>query len=261
MSWNWLLPLLLLACTGKDDTSGEGEGEGEGDTAADVEPVCEEPSAIACADDLYLDLSLHDEVSDGAVETTEEGDDFVTKIDASAGGFSRADENPWVYIKFTPTGAEKVEITDDDALESMDWDLSARRFILRLNGGDSGPSCVGAMALLEDAYEDLGYDDYNFYETSGFVSFAVDDYYTDDCTFVNDSSGLEGSPQVALSAYWEYPGCVAMTDVPFFVQLADGHIIKLRVETYYESDQDYCDETGGVPSDGGYITLRWAYVL
>ena len=44
------------------------------------------------------------------------------------------------HVRFTPNGLEKVEIDDETALESMDWDMSLRRFILRLNGGATGAS-------------------------------------------------------------------------------------------------------------------------
>ena len=83
------------------------------------------------------------------------GNDFVTLVDASAGGYNNASSNPWVYIKVEDSGATKVSIDDETALESMDWDMSLRRFMIRLNGGDSGPSCVSSTTLLEQSYEDL----------------------------------------------------------------------------------------------------------
>jgi hypothetical protein len=64
-----------------------------------------------------------------------------------------------------------------------------------------------------------------------------------------------------MAPWWEYPGCVATTDVPFLVQLADGHVIKLRVEAYYGTGQDECDESGSPGSDSAFYTLRWAVVL
>lgn len=242
--------LLIAACSDKsavDDTSPAGDDTGS--TVTDA--VCTEPTSIPCTDAIISDMSLHDDaVSDGEVTTSEDSGDFVTYVDASAGGYSNASKNPWVYIKFTATGAEKVEIDDEAALESMDWDMSLRRYILRLNGGDSGPSCVGAVAFLEKSYDELS-------SVPDGLSYGYDDFYTDDCTLVEDTSGLPGSPAVVLGPWWTYPGCVAASDVPFLIQLADGHIIKLRVETYYKTDQDICDTTGTVPSDGGYITLRW----
>jgi hypothetical protein len=227
------------------------------DTVPDpgLEPVCTEAAEIACVDDIISDLSLHDdkEAPEGSVVTDVDGDDFVTTIDATAGGFGNETANAWTYLKFTERGAEQVQINDEKALESTKWHLAARRFILRLNGGSSGPSCVGAVPFLEDDYEDMT-------AVVEDLEYTYDDYYTDNCTLINDSSGLEGSPQVALSPWWEYPGCVATTATPFQVQLEDGHVIKLVVEQYYGVNQDVCNDQGLAGSDSAMITMRWTFL-
>ena len=238
-----LFSLLLFSCSEKEQ-----------DTANAPDALCSEPQDIVCFDALLLDLSLQgDAVSDGSVETQSEGDDFVTLVDASAGGYNNAANNPWVYIRFTDSGAEKVEIDDETALESMDWDMSLRRYIIRLNGGDSGPSCVGAVTLLEQSYEDLA-------SVPEGLQFIPDSYYTSDCTLINDSSGLPGSPQVSLGSWWEYPGCVKTTGYPHIVQLADGRTIKLRIEQYYGTGQDECNSTNNPGSDSAQILLRWRFI-
>lgn len=251
-----LLTVTLLACAGKggDDTSGtSGDDTGGGGGGGTEDAVCTEPSEISCEDQLVLDLSLQSDVSDGEVTTTVDGDDFVTVIDATAGGYQQAANNPWVYVRFTDSGAEKVEIDDETALTSMDWDLSARRFILRLNGGNSGPSCVGAAALLEAPYEDVA-------SVPDGLRFSEDAYYTPDCTIINDSSGLPGSPQVAMGAWWSYSSCVATTGYTQLIQLASGRVVKARVETYYGSGQDECNRSGTPGEDGGIITVRWRFL-
>lgn len=242
-----LTALFLTACPDKE---GDDSSSGDDSQAPEVEAVCTEPTEITCTDDIIVDLGLQTDISDGEVTTTTEGEDFYTFVDATAGGYNNASRNPWVYVKFSADGVTKVDIDDESALESMDWDMAFRRYIIRLNGGDSGPSCVGAAALLESAYADVT-------EVPDGLTYITDDYYTDDCSFVNDSSGLEGSPQTALSYWWEYPGCVATTNVPFLVQLADGHIMKFMVDTYYEENQESCNETGAPPADGGYIRFYW----
>lgn len=244
--------LLLLACTGKSDDTGSAN---DSDTSA-VDAVCEEPTDVPCVDEMILDLSLHDDkVSDAEVANTTDGADFLTTVDASAGGMSNASNNPWVYIKFTADGAVRVDIDDESALESMDWDMALRRFILRLNGGDSGPSCVGA-AVMGD-----GYTYENLTEVPEGITFAMDDYYTDDCTIVNDSSGLPGSPQVVMGPWWGYESCLTTTGQPFLIQQADGSVLKLRVEAYYGGDgQEECNSTGTTTEEGGYFTFRWAFL-
>ncbi len=191
--------------------------------------------------------TLHDET------TTTERKDFVTVIDASAGGYSTASSRPWVYVKFTETGAEKVEIDDESALESMDWDLSARRFIVRMNGGSSGPSCVAAVTFPESTYADLT-------EVPADLPWQMDEFYTEDCTIINDSSGLPGSPQVALGQWWSYPGCVATSLLPHLIRLADGRVVKVVIEEYYASGQETCNETGVPGEDSGLLKLRWRFM-
>ncbi len=225
------------------------------DTAAPASCKAKPPP---CVDAMILDLSLHaDKKSTGAVTTTKEGDDFVTVIDATAGGFNQSSKNPWVYVAFTSEGAKRVELDDESALESMDWDLSLRRFILRLNGGDSGPSCVGAVSFLEKTYADLT-------SVPAGLKYKLDDYYTDSCSIVNDSSGLPGSPQVALAPWWSYPGCVSTTQVPHLVRLGDGRVIKLLVEQYYKdaAHQKACDTTQAAPAGAvaAVFTLRWRFM-
>jgi hypothetical protein len=243
----------LAACSSGADTD---VADSDGNTVNDA--VCTEPAELACVDEIILDLALHDDMtSTGAVESSADGGDFVTTVDATAGGFGNETENPWVYVKFTATGAERVDIDDETALESMDWDVAARRFILRLNGGTSGPSCVGAAAFLESSYADLVAQPPA--DLAG-LPYVEDDFYTDDCTIINDSSGLPGSPQVALAPWWEYPGCVATTGHPFVLQLADGRHVAFSVEAYYASGQDTCNSTGASGTGSGTYTWRWRFL-
>ena len=238
----WILA--LLAC-----------GKGDKDTAGvAMDSVCETLTDIVCEDAAILDLSLHDDaVSNGAVTTTEEGTDFISIIDASAGGYNSASSNPWVYVKFTNSGLEKIEIDDETALESMDWDLSLRRFILRLNGGSTGGSCVGAASLLESTYDAIT-------SVPDGLTFVEDNFYTEDCTIINDSSGLPGSPQVSLAPWWTYDGCVQTTQIPHIIQLANGQYVKMVVESYYESGQEECNNGTGSGNNSAIFTLRWSFV-
>ncbi len=245
-----LVVLGLLACDGGD----KGEDSGGGGDGGATPQACEEATAVPCVDAIIADLGLQDdEVSDGAVVTSTEGEDFLTEIDASAGGYSAASTNPWVYVRFTAQGAEKVEIDDEQALEDLSWDLALRRYLIRMNGGDSGPGCVGAAALRESDYSAIsavpeGLDTDNL---------PQDDFYTDTCSIIEDSSGLPGSPNLALGQWWSYPGCVATSEIPFILHTNAGHVIKLVVEQYYGSGQQTCNETGTPGDDSGAIRIRW----
>jgi hypothetical protein len=76
--------------------------------------------------------------------------DFIT-VDTTAGGHIEAANNPWIYLRFPQTGAENVESDDETDLVflRMEWALSLKRDILRLNAGNSGISCVDSTNWLE----------------------------------------------------------------------------------------------------------------
>lgn len=238
--------ITLTGCTGGDKTD-------TADALAQSEPVCDEAAEVPCVDQIILDLALQDDkVSEGAVDTSSDGTDFITTVDARAGGMQNAASNPWVYVKFTESGAEKVEIDDETALEDMGWDLSLKRFNIRLNSGSSGPSCVGSAALSGSDYDSLS-------EAPSDVSYELESFYTEECSFLDDGSGLE-NPALVLSGWWTYPGCVATSMIPHVLQLADGSLVKLVVEEYYGSGQDNCNSGNGMGSDSALITFRWSYL-
>jgi hypothetical protein len=237
----------LLACVGTEKETGE-------DEFSTLEAVCVETVEVACEDAIIQDLALHDDkISDGDVNTSTDGPDFISTVDASAGGYNDSVNNPWVYVKFTADGLEKVEIDDETALDSMDWDMSLKRFMIRLNGGTSGGSCVGSVSLLEGDYDSLT-------EIPAGLSYVVDEFYSSDCVIINDSSGLPGSPQLALAPWWSYSECVKTTGVPHLIQLADGSVIKMVVDAYYTSGQEDCNAGTGSGTGSADYTLRWAYM-
>lgn len=245
-----VLLLLVTACT-KDETPPVDTG-----SEASLEAVCESPQELACEDALILNLGLQDDrSSEGEVTSTELGDGvFELQVDASAGGLSQAPSEPWVYIRFDADGARRVDIDDESALDSMDWHLAMRRFQLRLNGGSSGPSCVGALPRLEESFEDVEAQAHD-------AAFIEDAFFTESCELINDTSGLPSSPQVALGPWWSYPGCVATTGVPFVVQLDDGQQLKLVVDAYYAEGQAACNSEGKMGADSANFTLRWGWLL
>ena len=237
----------VVACGGTESTDGTGNG------ATDApEAVCTYLCANTKEHSLVQDLSFQEAVSIGAIANQRLGPEFLSSVDATAGGFQQASTNPWVYVRFTNAGLEKVELSDEDSLESMDWHLAAHRFKIRMNGGSSGPSCVGASAMLERSYDDVSAvpEGLQYYE---------DDYYSPDCSMIEDSYGM-GSPQVYLTGWWEYPGCVATTGTPYLIQLEDGRVVKLVVEAYYQSGQDICNASGSPGSGSGNFQWRWRFM-
>jgi hypothetical protein len=229
---------------GADTTTDEASG-GPVDGCSLVEP--------ACIDAAIQDLSLQDDkVSDGAVASAKDGGDWVSQVDASAGGTVDAPMNPWVYLRFTDDGLEKVTLDDVAALASAGWDVAAKRYGVRANSGASGPSCV-TVAAPGGSYADVT-------AAPDASEFAAESFYTDECVLIEDGTDLPGSPDYRMAGWWGYNGCVTTTAAPFVLRLADGRAVKLVVESYYGAGQDACNEAGAMGTDAAHMTWRWSFL-
>lgn len=262
------LALVLIACgddttasggsgTGGSLEGGGGAGTGGGGTGG-ATALCTEPTPVPCEDEVLLQMNLQDDQAPGLIDNVADGAGFRSTIDATAGGAFVADPDSYVYGRFTDAGLEKVVLSDEEALASMDWDISFRRYVARINSGHSGPSCVTAARVPgEPDYDALDVDPAS-------LTFRSDEYFTDTCEVIADGTGLEGSPATALSSYWTYPGCVQMTGNVFVIQLADGRLVKLTVTHFYnEAAQEQCQTDGTVPMSGSgsaTIQVRWAFL-
>lgn len=244
--------------SGGSAPTGGGGSETGGGGGSVILPACTEPTAIACEDAVLLDMNLQPDPAPGLISTEPGAAGWTSKIDATAGGAFASVPHSYVYGKFTASGLEKVDISDEASLGSMDWDIAFRRYVIRINSGDSGPSCVEAARVPGM----VKFDDVTTLPDT--LTYHPDDYFTDSCDFIPDGSGLENSPATALSAYWTYPGCVKMTDYVFVLTLADGHHVKLSVDSYYEpSVQDQCDTTDMIPmsnTGSANFVMRWAFL-
>lgn len=243
----------------------------EGDTAEEVSPetsdTTEEVSPEVtgprceytepkCSDEQIGLLQLSNVSNGGAIveEGTTAGE-FLSYIDATAGGFNGT--LGYTYARFTDGGLVTVDLSDEDALESMDWDIAFRRYVARLNSGVSGPSCVeGGRTAPNTTFEGLT-------EVPASLTFRAEQYFTEDgCEYVPETSGI-GSPQTVLSSFWKYEGCVGMTGNIYVVRLRDGRHVKLEVKSYYTpSVQVTCDQTGSAPTPtgAGNVRMRWAFI-
>jgi hypothetical protein len=76
-----------------------------------------------------------------------EGGVTTLYVDASAGGATEAAKSPRLYIKLT---GERVDIDDNAAFTSADWDLALKRVDIYTNSGDAGPGKGGAVQLSKD---------------------------------------------------------------------------------------------------------------
>ncbi len=241
-----------LAACAQPPVATEGEGEGEGEPAA----TCTEAVAVPCRDDVFGTLSMSlDETATGVIDNVVDGDGYDTGVDARSNGAFAS--GPWVYGRFTEAGLEKVELFDDESLDSLDWDIAFQRFVIRLNSGFGGPSCVSAARTAVDTdFETLD-------AVPAGLNFNGEEFMTDNgdgsCTIVPDGSG-QGSPGVVLQNWWEYPGCVATTGNVYVVSLSDGRRVKLVVTQYYGQGQELCNDGTRGESQSALVRFRWAFL-
>ncbi len=253
LSSSFAVLLALSGCPaassdGEDERRRSGEGEGEGEAL-----TCD-ARAVDCEDDVFTALTMNlDEAASGLIENTATDDGFAVAVDATAGGFNG--DGGWVYGKFTADGLQKVDLLDIDSLGSMDWDIAFRRFVIRLNSGYGGPSCVtGARTGVDTDYASLD-------SVPDGLTFADEQFMSDpdSCVVIPDGSGL-GAPGVVLQNWWEYPGCVKTTGNVYVLSLATGRHVKFVVDQYYATAQQTCNDTGAGGSGGGAIQARFAFI-
>lgn len=93
---------------------------------------------------------------DSMPENQDESSVKSVVVNASAGGFGAAADDPTnKYTYFSFTAGEVVELTDDESESSSDWHIAFKRTKTKLNGGVSGPGGVsGTVGDLQSEYYD-----------------------------------------------------------------------------------------------------------
>lgn len=210
---------------------------------------------VRCTDQQVMQLRLFDTPNPSTITAEgNEGGVFRSLIDARAGGAMAT--QGYVYARFAPTGLEKVELSDEAAFTSMDWDIAIRRYVVRINSGVGGPSCVTAARTAP------GTDFGTLTRAPDGVEYRTEAYFTDTCELVNDGSGI-GAPGTALASFWSYRSCVEMSGNVFVLRLRDGRAVKLQVSSYYDpAAQETCNATGMVPTPNGAgnVRMRWSFL-
>ena len=244
------LSLILSLCCWSVVACGDDGGGSSVDTSK------ESVAAVPCTDESVGMLNLRDEPNPAEVRNDPKDEGFLTEVDATGGGVSAT--LSYVYAKFTDEGLTTVALSDEEAFASKDWDIALRRYIIRLNSGVSGPGKVtGARTKPKTDWASVK-------SVPDGLEFRAEQYFTDSCDFIDDSSGI-GGPGTALASFWSYSNCLAMTHNVYIIELAQPkkRHVKLEVMAYYYPDrQMFCDENGRVPepSGAGNVQLRWAFI-
>jgi HmuY protein len=210
--------LLSWACSSAPLADDEAAGSGGSGASTSTPPS-------ACSGALKQSLGLVDEVSSGEVSTIEERDGERTLyIDASAGGVDGQDEHAWVYVSLA--SGQAVALTDLAALESSGWDLAFKRFVVRTNGGDSGPGRGGAIRVALD----WGQVDSS---TLGDKSLPSEAWFDDACMLEVDENQELITTFTGWSEYDESKHVLNAADVTYITAGADGSLYKVAILDYY----------------------------
>ena len=249
-----LAMLLLPACDG--DSNGTTGGAGQmPPSVLPGPPRCPAPQAVACIDQTIDQLRLFPAVNPAMVTTESKGGGvFESRIDARAGTV-----NPtmsFVYVRFGADTLEKVAIGDEQAFESMDWDVAFRRYIIRDNSGASGPSCVEAA--------ESGAPFTSLATVPAALGFEKDIFLEPPACMATGPLNELGGPLTAISTFYNYINCLTMTGEVFVIKLRDGRHVAMEVLAYYPKNvQDACNSTGSLPmgsSGGGQFHIRWKLI-
>lgn len=249
--------LMLLAC-GPTPMMVDGGAQPSVDAGADAGvdagmPFRCEATPVTCQDQSILKLDFKSVISNGFTQAEDGG---RTYLNATAGGLNPTEA--YYYLRFTPQGLQRVPLTDEESLTSMEWDIAFRRVIVRINSGVSGPSCVVVGRTAP------GTDFDTLTKVPANLTWRTEEYLTGaTCELVPDPSGLP-NPATALSSYWSYASCVQTKALNVYViHLRDGRYVKFQVISYYETaQQQACNSTGMVPipSGAGNYRIRWGFI-
>lgn len=241
----------LLACGDDRDASPSDTSKAGSGGSAQLREV-------TCTDESVQKLVLFEAASKGQIkDELHEGDTFESVVDATGGGMTPTQS--FVYARFTDNGLKRVDVGDEKAFSSLDWDIAFRRYVIRVNSGVSGPGDVTVARTQPDTMFD------SVTEVPDDLDFRKEEYFTESCDLVNDSSGLPGGPGTALASFWSYPSCVSMTHNVYVLEVTQPkkRHVKLEVQAYYSLQvQRLCDKEGRTtqPSGAGNIRVRWAFI-
>lgn len=179
-----------------------------------------------------------DKVTTGAVTVSSAGQVTTAQVDASAGGSMMAMSQPYVYLDLI--AGKRVDISDVASRTSKDWDIALKRYVIKVNGGDSGPGGITLTSVPGKALADV--------TAAPGGAYATDRYFNADCTLKLDNIG---GLLTAMSDWYEYEtGTSRLAPVKqvYVLKRRDGQgHIKLQITSYYN-----------MAGQSANYTLTWA---
>lgn len=189
---------------------------------------------------------LHNRIAATDISSSEEDGVWTATIDASAGGFMAAAQNPFIYLDMD-TG-QKVEITDHQAVRSdATWELGLRRSSLFINGGDGGIGSVGIAKITGIAFEDVGVAD-----VPDDILFMTENPVNQEGEVLPAPSGV-GSVETVFERLNRETSSGSWYGYEGGVSVIDGHVYIVR-----ETNENKRYKMEFVSWTSGVFTIKWA---
>jgi len=238
----FLLPfaaLSVFACSSKDTVVQVVPGPAIDAGTSTPDEDAGEPGQTECTSARKTLLGPVAQPSTGGVKVVS-NENGVTKIyvDATAGGINNAKKNARIYIKLDGT---KVEISDEAAFTSSDWDLALKRTDLYTNGGDSGPGKGAGRLVNKDFAAVTAVDAENV---------SQERFFTGDCEPNVDEASFVATTFTGWYDYAESNNIPrAKKGISFVVKSADGTLHKVGII----SNTGNPDGTTNAPATARYL--------
>ena len=137
--------------------------------------------------------------------------------------------DPWKYFSFAK--GDFVELTEEEAATSLDWDIAFQRYYIRTNSGTSGKGQGGALDMNKTSFDDVPSVPKSGYTIDKLVSMM---------TTMGSFENKSGSPafQCKEQPTWAWFNAPAemkwyYNNNVFAIQTADGeHWAKIIMKTY-----------------------------
>ena len=221
--------LALSACSSPSDMGGAADLGAAADLSSPPPPKdLSGPDLASARCELPPELKLIPMASTGAVtigQLPASPEVRTAEVDATAGGSMASSKNPFVYLDLI--AGKKVELSDVQAQDSGDWDVALKRWQLKVNSGDSGPSGV-TVALVDGK-------DLSEVTAAPTTRFEADRYFDDKCVVQLDPIG---GLLTQLSDWYDYEsGTSRITPKKrvYVLKRRDGKgHIKLQITAYYK---------------------------
>ena len=245
------LLVLLVSVSCSDDTSSQKDASGSTDLSQDSKKASPDLGQLPdlgkkdpCDSEWRDAVNPQAMTTTGKVSTTTSGSINTTVADASAGGMSGANKNPFVYLSLKD--GSRVDLDDNAAKKSSAWDLALKRTVIRINGGDSGPG-KGAVAIVTGKTLD------QITALPAASSFSTDDFLDSSCTIKRNAINNIWTAFGGSSGLWyDYSSgshAVKPKAATYVLRRAGGEHVKLVIDSFYNSS-----------NEGGHFTIRWSVI-